>query len=55
MSDEQKTEWSNVKSIHKDHFIELKHGKIDINDLHPEERKCLRMLGLITTNSNGEE
>ena len=55
MSDEKKAEWSSVKSLDDDRFIESKKGKMDINDLHPEERKRLRMLGLITTNPDGEE
>ncbi|CAF1087565.1 unnamed protein product [Rotaria sp. Silwood1] len=55
MSDEQKTEWSNVKSLHNDRFIESKKEKTDINNLHPEQRKRLQMLGLITLNANGEQ
>lgn len=55
MSDEQKTEWSNVKLLHSDHFIETKKEKVDINNLHPEERRRLQMLGLITANENGEQ
>ncbi|CAF5036205.1 unnamed protein product, partial [Rotaria sp. Silwood1] len=55
MSDEQKTEWSNVKSLHNDRFIESKKEKTDINNLHSEQRKRLQMLGLITLNANGEQ
>ncbi|CAF2484868.1 unnamed protein product [Rotaria sp. Silwood2] len=55
MSDEQKTEWSNVKSLHNDRFIESKKEKMDINSLHPEQCKRLQMLGLITLNTNGEQ
>ena len=55
MSDEEKTEWSNVKTLHNDRFIELKKPAIDMNKLHPEERKRLQMLGLITINTNGEQ
>ncbi|CAF3254433.1 unnamed protein product [Rotaria socialis] len=55
MSDEKKAERSSTKSLDDDHFIESKKEKMNINDLHPEERKRLRMLGLITTNADGEE
>ena len=55
MSDEQKVEWSNVKSLHNDLFIETKRQKIDANNLHPEQQKRLQMLGLIAVNGNGEQ
>jgi hypothetical protein len=55
MSDEQKTEWSNVKSLNNDRFIDLNKAKIDINNLHPEAQKRYQMLGLITTDTDGEQ
>ncbi len=55
MSDEQKTEWSNVKALHDDRFIELKKPNFDIDNLHPEAQKRLHMLGLISTNTNNEQ
>jgi hypothetical protein len=55
MSDEQKTEWLNVKSLHNDRFIQPKKANFDMNNLHPEAQKRLRMLGLITINQNGEQ
>ena len=55
MSDEQKTDWSNVKSLNNDRFIEMKRDKLDIDNLHPEAQKRYKMLGLITTNADGEQ
>ena len=48
-------EWSNVKSLHNERFVELKKPTIDIDNLHPEEKKRLQMLGLLTVNTNGEQ
>jgi hypothetical protein len=55
MSDEQKTEWSNVKSLHNDRFIESKKPTFDLNNLHPEAQRRLQMLGLTTIDTNGEQ
>jgi hypothetical protein len=55
MSDEKKTEWSSVQSLHNDRFIEPKKSNFDLKNLHPEAQKRLQMLGLITVNSDGEQ
>jgi hypothetical protein len=55
MSDENKTEWSNVKSLHNDRFVAPKTPIFDLNNLHPEAKNRLQMLGFITTNANGEQ
>ena len=55
MSDENKTEWSNVKSLHNDRFIETKKPNFDMENLHPEAQKRLQMLGLITIKPDGEQ
>ena len=53
MSDENKTDWSNVKSLHGDRFVAPKKPIFDLNNLHPEAKNRLEMLGLITTNADG--
>ena len=55
MSDEEKTEWSNVKSLHKDRFLDSKQTTFDLDKLHPEARRRLQMLGFLTIDDNGEQ
>ena len=55
MSDEEKIEWSNVKSLHKDRFLDSKQTTFDIDHLHPEARRRLQMLGFLTINDRGEQ
>lgn len=55
MSDEEKTEWSNVKSLHKDRFLDSKQTTFDLDKLHPEARRRLQMLGFLTINDKGEQ
>lgn len=54
MSDEQKTDWFNVQSLHTDRFIETKNANFDLDNLHPEAQKRLQMLGLVTIDKTGE-
>ena len=54
MSDEEPTEWSNMKSLHKEQFVESKKPTFDLHTLHPEARRRLQMLGFVTTDANGE-
>ena len=54
MSDENKTEWTNVKSLHSDRFVEAEKPTFDLKNLHPEAQKRLEMLGLVSTNDDGE-
>jgi hypothetical protein len=55
MSDENKTEWSNVKSLHKDRFVHAKKTIFNLNNLHPEAQKRLQMLGFVTKNKDGKQ
>lgn len=56
MSDEEKkTEWSNIKSLHADRFIETKKPTFDLKTMQPEAQKRLHMLGFLTTNADGEQ
>ena len=54
MSDESSADWSNIKSVHGEHFLDTKKSKFDLNNLHPEAQKRLQMLGFIKTTDNGQ-
>ena len=56
MSDhEESLEWSNLKSVHADQFAETKKTIFDLDNLHPEARRRLQMLGFLTINDKGEQ
>ena len=57
MSDEEKktAEWSNIKSLHADRFVETQKPMFDLKTMHPEAQKRLNMLGFLTTNADGEQ
>lgn len=55
MSDESSTEWSNIKTLNNEHFIENPKANFDLKNLHPEAQKRLEMLNLIKTTENGEK
>jgi hypothetical protein len=54
MSDEDKLNWSNVKSLHDERFVELKKSNFDVDNLHPEARRRLQMLGFLTVDVKGD-
>jgi len=49
-------QWSNVKSLHSDRFIEsnIRLNENNYDDLHPEARRRMQMLGLLPSNTNDE-
>lgn len=60
MSDEEKkTEWSDMKELYPDRFLESKPTEttttFDLKNMHPEGQKRLHMLGFLTTNADGEQ
>lgn len=55
MSNESSADWSNIKSLHSEHFIETKKPNFDLNNLHPEAQKRLQMLGFIKTTDDGQQ
>ena len=56
MSDnEESLDWSNIKTVHADHFLDTKKTTFDLDNLHPESRRRLQMLGFLTINDKGEQ
>ena len=57
MSDEEKkTEWSDIKTLHPERFLETEPTTtFDLKNMHPEGQKRLHMLGFLTKNANGEQ
>ncbi|CAF1330412.1 unnamed protein product [Adineta steineri] len=55
MSFEEQSEVLNFQSMDNESFIVPKIPRFNLENLHPEAQRRLEMLGLITTNENGEK
>ncbi|CAF1199931.1 unnamed protein product [Adineta steineri] len=55
MSFEEQSEVLNFQSMDNESFIVPKKPRFNLENLHPEAQRRLEMLGLITTNENGEK
>ena len=51
--EEESIDWSNIKTVHEEQIEEKPRTNFDLENLHPEARHRLQMLGFVKLDENG--